>query len=614
MCGIIAYLGISNGFSKCICGLKQLQNRGYDSAGYCGIKNNKLECVKYASTTTDDSIMNISKLDGSYTNIHFHNRWATHGPKTDINSHPHIDYKNRISLVHNGMIENYYELKQQLQTKGITFKSQTDSEVIVNLISHYYDKTIDEHGIKHMEEAIMQATKYMQGTWALSIICIDKPDNMYCVRHGSPLLIGFAEDYIMVASEQSGFCTNVTNYICLNNQDITVIRRRDNKINFENITNYKVRDINTTINELTPHPYTHWTIKEIHEQYEAAIRAIGFGGRLLNDSEVLLGGPHEHTYKLKQVDHLILLGCGTSLNAGKHGVHFFKDLCKFTTVQAFDGSEFNSSDIPQNGKTALVFLSQSGESRDLHKCIKIGRDAGLFLIGVINVVDSQIARDVDCGCYINAGREVAVASTKAFTNQVIILSMLAIFFAQIHNINHDKRKHYISCLRQLPIQIKETLKNTDKIAQDVAQYLKHQKSCFILGKGSMISIAEEGALKTKEIGYIHSEAYGGNALRHGPYALLEKGTPIIFVNPYDEHFLLMNNTIEEVVSRHAIPVSISDKKCTSQHAKYVIIVQENDVYKGILHNIPLQLIAYHLSCVKEINCDYPRGLAKCVSV
>lgn len=618
MCGIIGYLGNCECFDKIILGLKQLQNRGYDSAGACGILDDKIVTSKYAKTKDLDSILRLEEdyeMFEGCTNMVGHTRWATHGPKTDINSHPHNDYSDVLTVVHNGTIENFYELKRELIEKHhIEFKSQTDTEVIANLISVCYDSTVDEQGVKHMEEAIMMAVSRLQGTWALAIMCKDKPDNLYCARHGSSLLIGFGEDYLMIASEQAGFCGAVNNYVCLNNNDLTVLRRRNGKVNMQNLTNYKFMELNNASLELTPGDYPHWTLKEINEQYESSIRAISFGGRLFENGQVRLGGPMFFEKELKNIDHLILLGCGTSLNAANHSVDFFYELCDFQTIQTFDGPSFRDVHIPKIGNTAVIFLSQSGETKDLYRCMKIARDNNCFKIGVINAVDSLIAREVDCGCYLNAGREVGVASTKAFTSQVIVLSLLAIYFSQIHNINEKKRELYVKCLRQLPQSIRMTIENTEEKAKQVADYLLDHEHCFVLGKGSLYSVAQEGALKCKEIGYIHSEAYEGNALRHGPYALLEEGTPVVFLSPQDEHFSAMNGTIEEVKSRSATVITVSSSDKVSNKSDYTISVPDNYAFKGILHNIPMQLIAYYLGIKKGIDVDKPRNLAKSVTV
>lgn len=618
MCGIFGFLGLNDCFKYGINGLKQLQNRGYDSAGCCAISPNK-GCLlrKFASTKTMDSIVALEQTEEEFegcSNGIFHTRWATHGAKTDANSHPHLDNSGKIALVHNGIIENYYELKLELEAIGYYFKSDTDTEVIVNLISMYYDQTEDADGIKHMEDAIMRTTARLLGTWGLVVICEDKPDNLYCARHGSSLLIGFGSSFIMVTSEQAGFNNYVTNYVCLNNNDITVIRRRDNKVTFDNLENYVLRNVTVTANELTPEPYLHWTLKEIHEQYEASIRSISFGGRIVENDSVRLGGPGAHEKELKNIEHIILLGCGTSYNSGLHSMEFFKDLCSFTTVQCFDGSEFVKEDIPKRGRCCAIFLSQSGETKDLFRCIAICDTNDVFTIGVINVVDSLISRSVKSGVYLNSGREVGVASTKAFTSQVIILSMLAIYFAQINNLNKSKREQYIKALRQLPTDIKKTIQTSEQACKTIADYLVDQKDLFVLGKGSMIACASEASLKVKEISYIHAESYGGNALRHGPYALIETGVPIIFLNPDDQNFISMNNTIEEVSSRFAYPIVISNSDDVSRHALQKVLVPTNSIYKGILHNIPMQLIAYHTAILKGYNPDKPKNLSKVVSV
>lgn len=634
MCGIFGFLGSDECFSYGINALKQLQNRGYDSAGCCALSSeNKFILKKYATTKMLDSIDALEKTNNRFagcTSGIFHTRWATHGGKTESNAHPHIDNLNNFALVHNGIIENYYELKLELESKhNIFFKSETDTEVIVNLISVYYsqaiaeqaiaeqsiaEQSIVENGTKCIEHAIMRTISRLCGTWALVILCKDKPDNMYCARHGSSLLVGFSSSYIMVTSEQAGFGGYVNNYICLNDGDLTIIRRKNNKITFDNIENYVLRDVTIKSNELTPEPYKHWTLKEIYEQYEASIRAISFGGRIIENDRVKLGGPMAHCDVLKHIDHLILLGCGTSLNAGLHSITYFKDVCDFITVQAFDGSEFTIMDIPKRGKVCAIFLSQSGETKDLYRCVNICKKSNVFTIGIINVVDSLIARNVDCGCYLNAGREVGVASTKAFTSQVILLSMLAIFFAQINDLNKSKRKQYINALRQLPVDIKKTINSSSEICKDISTYLATQRDIYILGKGSMVSVASEGSLKIKEIGYIHSESYSGNALRHGPYAVIENGTPIIFLNPFDQNFVSMNIIVDEVKSRDAYPIVISDTSDVSRHATHRVIVSKNRIYQGILHNIPMQLVAYHLAVIKGHNPDMPKNLSKCVSV
>lgn len=642
MCGIFGFISCSNVkglcFERGIYALRQLQNRGYDSAGLaamggqaaiCGqaaMGNKDIKLRKYATTRDKDSIdrLELDVVDFYKSTIGiFHTRWATHGAKTDYNAHPHLDQTNRIALVHNGIIENYLTLKLELQNLGYKFRSETDSEVISNLISMYYDES------KNMEQAINSTVSRLEGTWALVIMCADTPNKLYCIRHGSSLLVGFSEDYVAISSELAGFGKFVDRYICLDNHDLIVLEIVDNQIKL-NAETYEIRSNNLDSNELSPEPYPHWTIKEIVEQYESSLRAINFGGRV-SDSKIKLGGLEQYTESILKTEHLILLGCGTSLNAAKLGIQYFRYLNNFTTVQAIDGSEFMEQDIPLGlaNKTSVIFLSQSGETKDLHRCIKICDDMGILLkIGVVNVVDSLIAREVDCGCYLNAGREVGVASTKAFTSQIIVLSMISAYMAQIFGINLDRRLELIESLKNLSSDILKTIKLFDDIGGNidedilgnVSRVLIEKPSMFILAKGYMLEVAKEIALKTKEIGYIHSEAYGGNALRHGTYALIESGTPIVFVNPRDSNHSNHSNhsklcsTIEEVKSRGAMVITVTDSLESIEKSDYVIRVPFNKHFQGILHNIPFQFIAYYMSILKGNNPDKPKNLSKCVSV
>ena len=609
MCGIIALLSLNGDTTvkMLLDGLKQLQNRGYDSAGICTMNNN-FSLLKYASTKDLDS---IKKLELNKENIFdssigiAHTRWATHGGKTDENSHPHISFNNKVALVHNGIIENYSSLKLSLESEGITFKSQTDTEVISNLIAFNYDKSGD------FTQAIKESIKMMSGTWGLAIMNLDEPNKLYCVRHGSPILVSEDDDTVMISSEQSGFCGRTNNYFILDSNDICVISKENNKITVNTTKKYELQDTLDLNFDLTPDPYDHWTIKEISEQFDSSLRAISLGGRLLDDDKVRLGGLEENKEVLKRIDNLIFLACGTSYYAALCGMNYFKDLCNFNTMHVIDGAEFTEKDIPKFGNTALVMLSQSGETKDLHRCVNIGKDHDLFMIGVINVVDSMIARECNCGCYLNAGREVGVASTKSFTNQVIILSMMAVWFSQIHDKNSNKRKDYISGLRNLPYDIKKTIDKSLE-QKDMLVNLLNKPSLFLLGKGKSEAIAREGSLKIKEITYIHAEGYSGSALKHGPFALLDENLPVILIAPDNEHYAKMNNAYEEIKSRNAPIVFITDNdKCNYDNT---IILPKNKIYSDLLAVIPLQIAAYYLSIERGLNPDMPRNLAKCVTV
>ena len=616
MCGIIAC--ISNECSTVLYeGLVQLKNRGYDSAGLCSINNeNTFILDKYASNINIDAYDKLQKELFKHKNSKIgiaHTRWATHGAKTDTNSHPHISMCGKFSIVHNGIIENYKELKQMLQNNNYVFQSQTDTEVIVQLLSFLYTKN------NNIVECIQNMIDILEGTWGLAILCTDFPNTIYCTRHGSPLLIGHDEQYAIVVSEQNGFCNKIQNYFILNNLDICQIVNTESGIKINTNNEYITKHLNKTSYTLTPSPHPHWTIKEIYEQIDSSLRAISMGGRLLYTNQVKLGGLETHVDQLKSINHLILLGCGTSYYSGQHALYFFKDLCDFHTVQIFDGAEFSEQDIPKYGSTALLLISQSGETKDLHRCIEIGKKNNLFLIGLVNVVDSLIAREVDCGCYLNAGREVGVASTKSYSSQVILLSMIAIWFAQEKNINSIKRKDYIKDIRQLNNDIQCTLEMCDKnIDELIEKIFKNRDHCFLLGKGKSESIAKEGALKIKEISYIHSEGYSTSSLKHGPFALLDENFPVIIIAPNDINYSKAENAYEEIKARHAPILFITSKREEEKEGENdkenVLFVSENKSFGDLLCVIPLQLLAYKLALSKGINPDIPKNLAKVVTV
>jgi glucosamine--fructose-6-phosphate aminotransferase (isomerizing) len=611
MCGIVGILSNDNIVELLLCGLKNLQNRGYDSAGICSFHQNEFILDKYASTKDHTALYYLDTVKHRHSPSTLgiaHTRWATHGAKTDTNSHPHISSDDKFVIVHNGIIENFKMLKTKLIEYGYKFKSETDTEVIANLLAYEYSITND------IINAIESATQQMEGTWGLCIMCKEKPNELYCVRNGSPILIGRTKNMVMVVSEQAGFNEDITEYFVLNNHDICVIHQNKTNINVTTQHSYHLKTV-TDNNSGDCGEYVHWTKKEIYEQTETALRAISFGGRVLSSNEVKLGGLDYKHNELKGIDNIILLGCGTSYNAGLCARHWFKDLCEFNCVQVFDGAEFELSDIPRRGKTALILLSQSGETKDLHRCIQLAKTRDVFTIGVVNVVDSLIAREVDCGCYLNAGREVGVASTKSFTSQCIVLSMIAIWFAQLHHINIEKRQSYIKDLQLLSTHIGELLDGLETRIEQLLPIFLNRDSCFILGKAQQESIAREASLKVKEISYIHTEAYSSSSLKHGPFALLEKGFPVILLIPNDEHYNKNRNAYHEIQSREAniivVTDAIDDNDLESENTIYV---PQNKTYSAVLTAIPLQMLAYLLAVSKGINPDIPKNLAKVVTV
>ena len=620
MCGIFGIILNNNGeniYQLVLNGLAQLQNRGYDSAGLAVVKDDTISVFKYASTNEETALEKIEKLklganenadDGVVYSIMGHNRWATHGIKNDTNAHPHLSNSKKFAIVHNGIIENYNELKQQLIKNGYIFYSQTDTEVIVNLIDYNYTRC------SHSFDAIKETIKELRGTYGLLIQSLYEPNKLFCVRNGSPLLIGQNEDRVIITSEQSGFCNMVNNYITLHNDDICLIEKTPAKITITTTHTYITKNVTILNSELSPHPYEHWTLKEINEQPDAVLNSINKGGRIKNNAEVKLGGLEQHTETFKNINNIIILGCGTSYFAGLYGMYFFKQICNLNTVQVFDGAEFNEYDIPHIGNTCFILVSQSGETKDLHRCIEIAKNKNIMTIGIINVVDSLIAREVDCGIYCNAGKEVGVASTKAFTSQTVCLSMTALWFAQLQNVNLKKRTTMIRDLHNLSKDVEIALEGCREHMLAISQKIT-ASNMFLLGKGSDEYIAREGALKIKEISYIHSEGYSSSSLKHGPFALLDENFPVIILNLDQTHRAKTINCYQEVSSRNSPIIMISNDISIAQEVVCdVIYVPENKTYASLLGLIPIQLLAYYISINKGINPDKPKNLAKVVTV
>jgi glucosamine--fructose-6-phosphate aminotransferase (isomerizing) len=614
MCGIYGILTNNvniNIIRFILDGLVQLQNRGYDSAGiYCLNETADSILEKYASTDKEDALdkLNNMNLENKAYNVGMgHNRWATHGGKTDINAHPHQSNKQDFIIVHNGIIENFQALKDTLISKGYTFISQTDTEIIANLLEENYKETCN------VIDSIKKTIDMLNGTYGLVIIHKKEPYKLYCVRNGSPLLIGHNDEYCIITSEQSGFCKKINRYITLNNDDICEIHFdacNHIKINYANT--YFFKKIIMDNNDLTPEPYKHWTLKEIYEQPRKILNSINLGGRILTNNLVKLGGLDDNKDKLKNIEHIILLGCGTSYYSCMYGKDFFKKLCDFNTIQLYDGADFEENDIPVKGETLIIFVSQSGETKDLHRCINIAKKKNIITMGVINVVDSLIAREVDFGIYCNAGREMGVASTKAFTTQVICLCLCALWFSQNRNINQHIRTHIIKDLQNLSSDFEKCLNSVKTHVNDVVQLLSKYNNLFILGKNNDEAIAREGSLKIKEISYIHSEGYSSSALKHGPFALLGPEMPLILLNNNIEYEPKVLNCYEEVASRKSPIIFITNNKTIEK--ENTIYIPYNESFSSLLGIIPLQLIAYELSVLRGINPDKPKNLAKVVTV
>jgi glucosamine--fructose-6-phosphate aminotransferase (isomerizing) len=620
MCGITGFLGSENAFYYLITSLLLLQNRGYDSAGICTIEGEDLVVSKYASRDDENAIQLLQKEKSKHNTGTIgigHTRWATHGAKTDTNAHPHLDSKRNFAVVHNGIIENYNEIRDKLKKEGMEFQSQTDTETIPKLLEYYLQKEIKNGEVDFENNVLRPAVGELQGTWAIAIVFRQTPNKIYLCKNGSPLVLGVDNNFCLISSEQLPLSKYFNNYISLNDGDIVCVEKsEDGKIKFPNRINYLENAIQNRVTDTSCYPYPHWTMKEIMEQPMSILRTLNMGGRILGDNQVKLGGLDSKRDELLRCQHLILLGCGTSLNAAQIGCKIIRSFKCMTTVSCLDASEFTVDDIPMEGKTGFVLFSQSGETKDLHRCIELLKHFDYPIVSIVNVVGSLIARESDCGIYLNAGREVGVGSTKSFTSQVVAVTLLAIWFSQNRNTCNHMRTQYIKGLRSLSLDVEQLLSGTLDGLRRLAAKLAGTKRMFILGRSGMKFVADEGSLKIKEIGYIHCEGCAGGSLKHGPFALIDSETVIVLLAPNDENFSKMMNCAEEVHSRGARTILVTNTQNIYKKELFeqVIQIPRNDVFNNVLSVIPLQILAYEIAVLKGHNPDFPRNLAKVVTV
>ena len=565
MCGITAILGNFE-YSLIINSLKQLQNRGYDSAGLSILDKNKYIFHKEINKESIDLLKEKYLDNHKFNNIIAHTRWATHGVISKNNCHPHISNNLEISLVHNGIIENYLELKNFLVNKNYIFTSETDTEVIVNLIEYY---NINSNSF---DDAINNALCKCNGTWGLVIQYIKEPDILYVVKKGSPLLIGKTEKYSIITSEISGFNNLINNYHELDSNKLYKINN-----NYNNLINYNLCIKSIELN--SKDNYEHYMIKEINQQ-KNIIQNITCNGSRIKNNNIIFGGIDKYKNKILECDNLVLLGCGTSYHSCLYSMYHIKKMCKFKHIVAIDACNYEEYLIP-NGKNCYVFVSQSGETKDLYKILE-GKKKDIT-IGIINVVDSLIARNVTCGIYLNIGKETSVASTKAFLGQSLVLVLLGL---SLMNNNKILLDNYLCDLRKLE-EIIEIELNKEIIIEKI-------NNGFILANSTLLPIAMEAALKFKEITYSHIEALSTNSLKHGPLALV---TDDNFIN-----IILGDNESvkQEILARDGKIINI--------------ILNYENLFNDLLYIIHLQRYNYILSIEKGIDPDYPRNLAKVVTV
>ena len=641
MCGIFGYIGFREACPFLTKGIRALLNRGYDSVGIGTLDDSGLAAV---TKMCAESIKNLGDPATARNHIGHrvglaHSRWATHGEVNELNAHPHVSENKMIMIVHNGIIYNQATLKNILETEHRKLHvSETDSEVIANWLEYEYESAPMTMSAPHerMMCAIAKTIQKLEGTFGLAILCAKEPSRIYCVRKGSPILVAVTDTEGFVASEKSAFLdvsANIREYCSLKPREICVLTRNvlsgaiDMLVQFggNKIRNPKVLlcDDQPQNQPNLPHDAVrdHWTMKEIQEQPDSISRAMGNGGRLHGSAEVKLGGLRELTKThLMQVENVILLGCGSSFHAAQIGKRYFEELCNFNVISALDAGEFKAKDIPKIGKTVLLFLSQSGETRDLHNCIQIGKQNDCTLIGVINVVDSMIANEVDCGCYLNAGREVAVASTKSFTSQIVVLCLMAIHFSQnaFPKRSYIPRKQYLADAKSLSADVACALSISSAFASVCLQFFPggtQGGSCFVLGQGSTArAVAEEGALKLKEISYLHAEGKSASSLKHGAFALLNEEFPVILLCLAGTPSKKVSSTFSELKSRHAKVMVICDTQEPFPGADAILRIPHNKTFREIIGTIPLQILSHKLGIVRGIDTDFPKNLAKVVTV
>ncbi|MFP4368907.1 MAG: glutamine--fructose-6-phosphate transaminase (isomerizing) [Candidatus Kapaibacterium sp.] len=609
MCGIVGYLGDREVSQVLLNGLKRMEYRGYDSAGMSFFEKGIISTIKKQGKVSELEKMiqhdNITSKAGIA-----HTRWATHGYPNDLNAHPHLDNSGRIAIVHNGIIENYIPLKQKLLQSGYSFESDTDSEVLAVFIGALYDKTGD------LESSVRLALSEINGTFGILVLSSEYPDKLIAARRGSPMVLGIGDEEFIVASDAAAIIQYTKQVIYLEDNEMAIIGRDD--FITKTIDNEKTRsiihEIEFDLEQIEKGGFEHFMLKEIFEQPETIQDA--FRGRLLEDEgNVKLGGLRNVLDKLRDANRIIITACGTSWHAGLVGEYMIEHLTNIP-VEVEYASEFRYRNPVITKEDVVLAISQSGETADTLAAVKEAKRKGATVLGIVNVVGSSIARETESGIYIHAGPEIGVASTKAFTSQLAVLTLVALLTGRMRNLSHADGKKLAHELIQIPDKIRDILTQSEKIRKIAKEYAK-VKNCLYLGRGYNFPVALEGALKLKEISYIHAEGYPAAEMKHGPIALIDENMPVVFIAMKDEIYDKVLSNIEEVRARKGKVIAIASEgdEYIYQFANHVIHVPETiPMLSPILTVIPLQLLAYYTAVELGCNVDQPRNLAKSVTV
>ena len=611
MCGIVGYIGTKKAEPILINGLLRLEYRGYDSAGVATIEKNGINVVKSKGRVAElEKVPAINSLEGTIGIAH--TRWATHGKPSNENSHPHVDGKKNFAVVHNGIIENYNDLKKLLLDNGYTFHSQTDTEIIPNLIHYYYSK--DKHNDdKKVLRAVQNACKSFKGSYALQVISKYMPDNMIVVRKDSPLVIGTTSTENYISSDIPAILSYTKDFYLLNDYEYVVLSKNKAEFFDSNLKLIKKDLVNIDWNASAAEKdgYPDFMLKEIHEQPKSIRETIG--SRLTSDGKCTIESLDLSKDYLKSLNRIYIVACGTAMHAGLATKALFEKLCGIQT-EVDIASEFRYRDPLIDEKSLVIFISQSGETADTIAALKLSKEKGAKTIAISNVIGSSITRETDYTVYTHAGPEIAVASTKAYTSQVVLMTLMAINFAEILGKKSDIISELKADVLKLPSQVEDVLKNIDGV-RNFAKQVYTEKDMFFLGRGIDYSAALEASLKLKEISYIHSDAYAAGELKHGPIALIEKGVTVISIMTDSALTPKTISNLQEVITRGAKTLVVTNQDLGDKSFDNMITIPKtNPLISPILSIIPLQLFAYFISKEKGLDVDKPRNLAKSVTV
>jgi len=615
MCGIAGYLGFRKAYPIVINGLQRLEYRGYDSAGVVLLDGNEMSLYKTKGKVSD--LKKITRQKNVEGNLALgHTRWATHGVPSDENSHPHLSNSGNLVIVHNGIIENYDTIKKELIVRGYTFKSDTDTEVLINLIEEVKIKNNCKLG-----RAVQMALANVVGAYAIAVFDIAKPDEIIVAKLGSPIAIGIGENNteFFVASDASPFIEYTRNAIYLEDEELAILKLgrdiRIRKIQDNAAVEPDIQQLKLNLEQIEKGGYDHFMLKEIHEQPNAILDA--YRGRLLASKGMIkMGSVDNNISRFLNANRIVIVACGTSWHAGLVAEYLFEDLARIP-VEVEYASEFRYRNPIINKNDIVIAISQSGETADTLAAIKLAKSKGAFVFGVCNVVGSSIARETDTGAYTHAGPEIGVASTKAFTTQITVLALMALKLGNLKGeLSNSMYNNYIHEMSLIPAKVEEVLKMDTEIEKIAAIY-KDAPNCLYLGRGYNFPVALEGALKLKEISYIHAEGYPAAEMKHGPIALIDEHMPVIVIATKKGHYDKVVSNIQEIKARKGKIIAIVTKGdiIVKEMADHVIEIPETEeAFTPLLSTIPLQLLSYYIAVMRGCNVDQPRNLAKSVTV